>query len=183
MVVDQWCYYNDGVEVYRDIDTNFNKKADQFRWLNTAGSRWGIDANEDEKIDSLAGHLGRGSDRRTGRRDSRSRSGPLRARAVDRQGAQARWAWARPRTNCWPRRSRLALANFATLVGQQKLIAPTPSGSRSAAAQPGIVPAGTEESTADLVVYENVAAMIETDGKPQAITVGTLVRTSTTAGD
>ncbi len=50
-VVDQWCYYSDGIEVYRDIDSNFNKKADQCRWLNTGGSRWGIDTNEDGKID------------------------------------------------------------------------------------------------------------------------------------
>src|SRR5262249_11882947 len=50
--VDQWSYYKDGVEVYRDIDSNFNKKADQFRWLNTGGSRFGIDANEDGKIDA-----------------------------------------------------------------------------------------------------------------------------------
>src|SRR5262245_2325392 len=27
--VDQWCYYKDGIEVYRDIDANFNNKADQ----------------------------------------------------------------------------------------------------------------------------------------------------------
>ena len=40
-IVDQWGYFNDGVEVYRDIDSNFNGKADQYRWLNTAGTRWG----------------------------------------------------------------------------------------------------------------------------------------------
>ena len=28
-IVDQWSYYKDGVEVYRDIDSNFNRKADQ----------------------------------------------------------------------------------------------------------------------------------------------------------
>ena len=50
--VDQWCYYRFGIEVYRDIDTNDNKVADQYRWLNTAGSRIGIDANEDKKVDS-----------------------------------------------------------------------------------------------------------------------------------
>ena len=31
--VDQWCYFKDGIETYRDIDANFNNKADQFRWL------------------------------------------------------------------------------------------------------------------------------------------------------
>ena len=50
--VDQWCYYKDGIEVYRDIDSDFNGAADQCRWLGTAGTRWGIDSNEDGKIDN-----------------------------------------------------------------------------------------------------------------------------------
>src|SRR5205814_855093 len=42
-VVDQFSYYKNGLEVYRDIVSkpNGNKK-DQFRRLNTAGMRWGI---------------------------------------------------------------------------------------------------------------------------------------------
>ncbi len=50
-LVDQWRYYQHGLEVYRDIDTNQNHKPDQFRWLNSAGTRWAIDANEDRKVD------------------------------------------------------------------------------------------------------------------------------------
>ena len=50
--VDQWCYFLGGVEVYRDIDSNFNNKADEYRWFNTAGTRWGVDKNEDGHIDS-----------------------------------------------------------------------------------------------------------------------------------
>jgi thiol-disulfide isomerase/thioredoxin len=50
--IDVWSYYKDGVEVYRETDTNFNGKADQYRWLNTGGSKWGVDENEDGKIDS-----------------------------------------------------------------------------------------------------------------------------------
>ncbi len=50
-VVDTWSYFRDGLEVYRDIDANFNNKADQYRWFHTAGSRWGLDRNEDGKID------------------------------------------------------------------------------------------------------------------------------------
>ncbi|MDR0336254.1 MAG: hypothetical protein LBI18_04105 [Planctomycetaceae bacterium] len=49
--VDQWSYFQNGVEVYRDIDSNSNGKADQYRWVNSAGTRWGIDANEDKIID------------------------------------------------------------------------------------------------------------------------------------
>jgi hypothetical protein len=50
--IDVWSYYRDGAEVYREIDTNFNFKADQYRWLHAGGMKWGVDANEDGKIDS-----------------------------------------------------------------------------------------------------------------------------------
>ena len=49
---DTWSYYKDGIEVYRDIDSNFNLVADQHRWLGTAGTRWALDTDEDGKIDS-----------------------------------------------------------------------------------------------------------------------------------
>ena len=51
-VVDRWSYYKDGIEIYRDIDGNFNTKADQYRWLGTAGTRWGLDDDENGRIDS-----------------------------------------------------------------------------------------------------------------------------------
>lgn len=51
-VVDQWCYYANGQEIFRDIDTNATGKADACRWFTSAGSRWGIDANEDGKIEA-----------------------------------------------------------------------------------------------------------------------------------
>ena len=50
--IDTWSYFKDGVEVYRDLDTNKNNVPDQSRWLNTAGSKWGVDINEDGKIDA-----------------------------------------------------------------------------------------------------------------------------------
>ena len=48
---DQWGYYHNGLEVYRELDTNANNKIDQARWFNLGGTRWGVDANEDGKID------------------------------------------------------------------------------------------------------------------------------------
>jgi Thioredoxin-like len=50
--MDVWSYFKDGVEVYREIDTDFNKKPDQFRWFNAAGMKWGVDQNEDGRIDA-----------------------------------------------------------------------------------------------------------------------------------
>lgn len=49
--LDVWSYYLDGVEVYREIDTDRDRKPDQYRWLNSGGTRWGVDFNGDGKID------------------------------------------------------------------------------------------------------------------------------------
>ncbi len=48
--VDVWSYFKDGVEVYREIDTTYSGKADQYRWLNAGGSKWGIDETKDFRI-------------------------------------------------------------------------------------------------------------------------------------
>lgn len=50
--IDVWSYYREGQEIYREIDTNHNGAADQFRWVNAGGARWGLDTNEDGTIES-----------------------------------------------------------------------------------------------------------------------------------
>ncbi len=50
--IDIWSYYLNGAEVYRETDINFNDKADHYRWLNAGGTKWGLDLNEDGKIDT-----------------------------------------------------------------------------------------------------------------------------------
>jgi hypothetical protein len=47
-----WCYYNEGVEVYREIDSDFDGEPDQYRWLNSGGMKWGVALNKEHKIDS-----------------------------------------------------------------------------------------------------------------------------------
>lgn len=46
-----WSYYLNGVESYREIDSNGNGKPDQFRWLGVNGGKWGLDINEDGQVD------------------------------------------------------------------------------------------------------------------------------------
>ncbi len=175
--VDQWCYYQFGVETYRDIDSNFNRKADQYRWLNTAGSRIGVDANEDKKIDywksisaeEISAELIRAIRDRDPQRFQRLlvSDNQIQAMGLGKQKAAA-----------LAKKVQLAPANFASLVKHQKTITPKTKWVSFAGSQPGTVPAGTDESTSDVLVYENVAAMIDTDGKPHAINVGTIVRTA-----
>jgi len=49
--VDTWCYFKDGVEVYREIDTKNTGSPDQFRWFNAAGMKWGQDLTSKGRID------------------------------------------------------------------------------------------------------------------------------------
>jgi hypothetical protein len=44
-------YYLDGVEAFREVDTNGNGKPDSFRWLGANGGKQGTDANEDGVVD------------------------------------------------------------------------------------------------------------------------------------
>ncbi|MDO4628563.1 MAG: thioredoxin-like domain-containing protein [Planctomycetia bacterium] len=48
---DQWRYFLNGLEVYRESDTDGDKTKDQFSWYNTAGTRQGVDADGNGKID------------------------------------------------------------------------------------------------------------------------------------
>jgi hypothetical protein len=52
--IDTWSYYQDGVETYREQYVNTPAEPDQmhYRWLNHAGSKWGVDLNKDGKIDT-----------------------------------------------------------------------------------------------------------------------------------
>jgi hypothetical protein len=50
--IDVWSYYQDGAEVYREVDSNFDGKVDQYRWLNAGGMKWGVDLDQDGKIDA-----------------------------------------------------------------------------------------------------------------------------------
>jgi hypothetical protein len=40
-VMDQWSFYQDGFEVYRETDLNNDKSPDECRWMNSAGTRIG----------------------------------------------------------------------------------------------------------------------------------------------
>ncbi len=177
--VDLWCYYKDGVEVYRDIDSDFNKKADQFRWLNTAGSRHGIDTNDDGKIDiwqtisaeEVTAELVAAVRDRDRARFERLMLSIKELKAL---------GLGKPRAEQLAHKIEAAPQSFVAMAAQQKIITAGSKWVSFGGSQPGTVPAGWEGSTADLLVYENVAAMAEAGGKPQAIGVGTLVKVKDT---
>jgi hypothetical protein len=173
-MVDQWCYYKDGLEVYRDIDSNFNGKVDQYRWFHTAGLRWGIDANEDGRIDSwrmisaeeVAAEVVAALATKDIQRFQRVLLSPTELKNLG-LGAE--------RAQELERKLGAAVERFRRLIADQS---PLPPGARAiqfSGNRPGMVPAGTDESTQDLRVYENAVVVAEADQKTTQILLGTLV--------
>jgi thiol-disulfide isomerase/thioredoxin len=174
-VVDRWSYFKDSVEVYRDIDENFNGKADQHRWFNTGGLRWGLDPNEDGKIETwkiispeevTAEVVMAIRDKDAGRfsrlllTSAETKSlglGPAKTKQLNEKLAGA-------------------LAKFSDLIHNQRTITSNTQWVHFGGSRPGLVPAGSDGATSDITAYENVVAMTETEGKDGQVSIGTLVK-------
>ena len=172
--IDQWRYFRDGIEVYRDIDQNGNKKADNCRWYNTAGTRWGIDEDEDGKLDSwkvlspqeltaeIIAALATGDEARFTRV-------LLTAQELKDLGL------GEEKHKLIVEKLRTAQEKFKTIAATKPLDAKAVwvqfSGSR-----PSTFSEGTEGSTADVDYYENATCVANSADKDVEIAVGTLLR-------
>lgn len=174
-VVDQWSYFRDGIEVYRDIDSDFNGKPDQHRWFNTAGTRWGIDKNEDGRIDSwkqisaeeAAAEIVRALAQRDAERFA------LIAMTVDESKGLGLGAGKGGKLG---EKVGKLTDDFKAMVLRQDTLPRDVRMAHFSGGKPGVVPAGTEESTRDLTVYEHVVAIMDVQGKATQVVIGTLVQ-------
>lgn len=173
--VDQWCYYKDGIEVYRDIDSDFNKSADQYRWLGTGGMRWGIDKNEDGKIDAwkfispeeVTIEL---VDAIKSKDEEKYRRLLLSDQEIKMLGL------GEEKSRELQERVNNARNGFAEFSAKQSLVTAKTKWAHFAADKPGVVPSGTDGATRDIVAYENVISILDNDGTSQQLMVGTLVQ-------
>jgi hypothetical protein len=174
-VVDQWSYFKDGLEVYRDIDSNNNGKVDQCRWFHTGGSRWGVDTKENGAIDYwksisaeevsaevIAAIASHDSDRF--------------ARLVVTPSELKTLGLGKTRAQNVAEKADKAVAGFKAMTARQKTVGNDAMWVQFSANRPGIVPAGTDQSTRDLRVYENAVAIAESGGKSVQVQLGTLVQ-------
>ena len=174
-VVDRWSYYRDGQEVYRDIDANFNAKADQARWLNAAGTRWGIDSDENGSLDSWkvisAEEATAEIVAALSTRDA-ARFRRLLPTASDLEAA----GFAGPLLKDVTQRVAAAATGFAALARDQKQIGAEASWNNMLSTRPGVIPAGTAGAAKDIVAYDNVVALIDSGSTSGQVYVGSLVR-------
>jgi thiol-disulfide isomerase/thioredoxin len=178
--VDEYRYFQHGIEVYRDIDTNRDNDVDQFRWLNTAGTRWGIDRTGDGKIDTW---------KRISAEEA-SREAILALASGDERRLAAVLISA----------DDAKTLKLAEGVGKQLLDKVSNAGAKmreaasndviqrstqwirfdSSMLMPNLVPADPSKGEEDLLIYGNVMAIVETDGETGFVQIGEMVRVGET---
>jgi len=175
--VDQWRYYQQGLEVYRDMDTDQNYKVDQSRWLNTGGSRWGVDANEDGKIERWIRISAEEVSREAVRAMSQGDDAALGALLLDAQDAKALGL-----------SRQVAGQILETLSGHKAKMQKVLSGSKvltsesrwvrfdSSLLMPNSIPKEDGNADRDLVVYENVMAIVMNGTETGFVQIGELIQ-------
>lgn len=173
--LDRWSYYNGGVEVYREIDTDANKVADEFRWLSTSGLRWGVDRDEDGEIDAwkiisaeeVTAEIVAATASRDANRFTRLLLTPADIQSLGLGEEKAKEL---------QQSVADAQKQFQAWAAGQNVVTRSSKWTNFGADKPGIVPAGTNGAQKDIVVYENVVALLEEAGVPKQLLVGTMIR-------
>ncbi len=178
--VDQYRYYQHGLEVYRDVDSDGDKKVDQYRWMNTAGTRWGADTNADGKIDRWlrlsAEEASREAIRAMASGDVNAlaalfvNAGDLRQLEVSKEIAEKML-----QAVSAPDQKLRALAGSKVLTPSTRWIRFDTS-----MLMPSVIPKEAGKAGKDLEVYENVMAIVETGGETAFVHVGEMVRVGDT---
>ncbi|MEM8913520.1 MAG: TlpA disulfide reductase family protein [Planctomycetota bacterium] len=173
--VDLWCYFQYGVETYRDIDSNFNGKADQYRWMATAGTRHGIDSNEDGRIDTwkmisaeeATAELVQALATKDANRFAALLASGRELRAIGLSG---------DRYDRLVKKVERAAGKFRDFATTQTAIQTGAQWLQFASPRPGVIAEGEPGVEKDIIAYENAVAMFESGGKSSQLLVGTLIR-------
>lgn len=172
--IDLWCYYRDGFEVYRDIDSNFDRKADQYRWFGSQGTRWGIDDDQDGQIDSW-------------KRISAEEVSELVAKALAEQDEKSflrllitekeldQVGFSDDKQKLLSAEVKKSRQGFSKLLLSHKEL----TGAKwlhFGGLRPGLIPQGTDGAGKDIVIYENVAALIQAGSSNLQVSLGTMIQ-------
>lgn len=177
--IDRWSYFQYGVEVYRDVDSDYDEKADRYCWMGSQGIRVGIDTDQNGKIDRW--------ERISAEEVSAEVVGALAANDASRfmrllitPDELKRLGLGKDHTDKVTKSVEQARAGFAGLASGAGKLPATAKWLQFAAPSPGVIPAGEGGATSDVIVYENVIAMFEQQGQSKELLVGTMVRVNDT---
>jgi len=176
-VVDRWSYFKDGLEVFREMATNpKDTKANEARWLNAGGGRWGVDRDVDGTIDfwktisaeettaEIVAAL-------------RDRDAARFARLLPTKEDLAAAGFSGARLEELVGRVTAARQQFPKLAAAQKKVGPVATWASMLTPQPpGVLPAGSAGVERDVTAYDNVMVLAEDGGAGVQVVVGSLVK-------
>ena len=175
-VVDRWSYYKDGMEVYRELDTDKDTKPDQYRWLGGAGGRWGADTNADGVIDAWK-VLSAEEATAEVVNAIRDRDAAAFVRLLPTKADLEAAGFEGEMLTELVARITAAPAAFAKAAAEQKDIGADARWTSMLTPQaPGTLPAGMSGLTKDVSAYDNVVALVESKQGNGQVFVGSLVK-------
>lgn len=175
--VDQFKYFQYGLEVYRDLDTNGDNKVDQSRWFNTQGTRWGVDADQDGTIDSWK--------MISAEEASREAITALATRNVQRlqaifinENEVKTLGLSQPIATRFLQNGTDLPKQMQGVLASSKMLTPQTKWVRfdSSMLMPNLIPADSGKAKNDLLVYENVMAIVSSGGENGFVQIGEMVR-------
>ena len=170
--VDRWSYFKSGVEVYRDIDLDYNGRAENFRWLGPAGIRWGVDSDDDRQIDSWK-FISAQEVTQEFVAAAKSRDVARFARLFASDSELARSGFGGAKVASMKEARDDAVQAFAKAVTQKTLL---PNGVQWVhfSGMYGVLPQGVGRSQ-DVFVYDNVIAIVEDGANHRQLVVGAML--------
>jgi len=173
-VVDEWRYYQHGLEVYRDIDTNHNNKVDRSRWLNTGGTRQGIDADEDGVIEAWTAISPEEASRVAVHAMVNRNAKALQSVLINKRDLRTLGITAELSSQL-EKSVAGADSKMRKMLAGSKAISSKTRWMRFDGSMPGTVPAESGKASKDVTVYENAMAIVETNGEPVLVQIGELI--------
>ena len=172
--LDRFSYFKDGIEVYREIDTDYDSEPNEYRWMGAAGTRWGIDRNQDGEIDQwkvisaeeVAFEVFMSIRNRDDARYQRLLLTNDEFRSLGLKGNIAKDAAAR---------LERARKEFPNMVRGQKAIDGKSKWINSGSGQPGIAAANSER-TKDLLCHDHASSVFGSANGTDTLALGTLVK-------
>ena len=172
--LDSWSYYKDGIEVYRDIDTDFDGRADEFRWMGSTGTRHGVDEDKNGTIDrwerisasELAEevfHAVRTTD-----------TARFKKLVIDSSELKS-LKLGDMATKSVATSVREANSKFESFANSQKAISSRSNWTQFGSTRPSLVPTGQSGIEQDLIIFDHAAGVFENNGKFGQISLGTIV--------
>lgn len=172
---DLFRYYRMGLEVYRDIDSDKNEKPDEHRWMNWGGMRWGIDRNEDGRIDQWKILSAQEAAQTAVEAIIKGDMAALQTVMINADDVDAL------KVNAEIKKLLLQsvadpAARIRKIMAGTKTLTPTAKWVRFDPPAPGLVPKEDGKSGTDLIVYENAMAIVENGGQHEIVSIGEMVR-------